>query len=341
MTSTHERSIIIQGFAKTAPFLALLAVFLLGGCGSVPQKPRQAEPVKTAPQQPVRRGGGYYMDDGPGDDIPANLDRIPDAIPRVEPYTSGPNRPYTVFGKQYVPDTRDRPFTQRGIASWYGRKFHGQKTSSGEIYDMYAMTAAHPTLPIPSYVRITNPANGNSVIVRINDRGPFLHGRIVDLSYAAAYRLGYVNQGSAMVELERLLPADIAAGRYAPGTAVARAQSTAEVTQARRGIPSTQVPTRATDLSAHASGAMIPTETGVGGYFLQLGAFGSYGGAEEFLIKVAERLQPSEAERLRIVTENELHRVRLGPYADRAQANSIADLLAAIFDLEPFVVAPK
>jgi rare lipoprotein A len=139
-------------------------------------------------------------------------------VPRIEAYASGPNKPYSVFGHEYVPDLSDRPFVERGIGSWYGRKFNGQRTSSGETYDMFAMTAAHPTLPIPSYARVTNPANGRSVIVRINDRGPFHPGRIIDLSYAAAYKLGYIGSGSAPVEVERILPADIRAGRIPNAT---------------------------------------------------------------------------------------------------------------------------
>ena len=170
-----------------------------------------------------KRGGGYYQDDGPADNIPADIERIPDAVPRVEPYASGSNKPYSVFGQQYVPDTSDRPFSETGIGSWYGKKFNGQHTSSGEIYDMFAMTAASPTLPIPSYARVSNPANGRSVIVRINDRGPFHPGRVIDLSYAAAAKLGYIGSGSAPVRVDRILPSDIRAGRIPNATPPAAA----------------------------------------------------------------------------------------------------------------------
>jgi rare lipoprotein A len=115
----------------------------------------------------------------------------------------GPNKPYEVMGQRHVPLTADVPFNEVGAASWYGRKFHGQPTSSGEIYDMYAMTAAHKTLPIPSYARVTNPANGRVVVVRINDRGPFVAGRVIDLSYTAALKLG-VLAGVAPVQVRRL-----------------------------------------------------------------------------------------------------------------------------------------
>ena len=116
------------------------------------------------------------------------------------------NRPYQALGRSYVPLTALAEFKQRGMGSWYGRRYHGSRTSSGEIYDMYAMSAAHPTLPIPSYARVTSLANGKSVVVRINDRGPFLSERVIDLSYVAAWKLGYVEAGSGMVEVESIVP---------------------------------------------------------------------------------------------------------------------------------------
>ena len=135
---------------------------------------------------------------------PTSMSRVRDAEPKVETLRSGgPNSPYHVLGRDYVPLTRDVAFRQKGLASWYGRKFHGRPTASGEPYDMYAMSAAHPTMPIPSYARVSNPANGRSVVVRINDRGPFHAGRVIDLSYAAAGKLD-VLAGVAPVELERI-----------------------------------------------------------------------------------------------------------------------------------------
>ena len=168
-------------------FLALVCL-CLGGCGST-----------SSP-------GGYYKDDGPHDRPPANLDRVADAVPRSEPLHKFANRPYKAMGKEYVPMTSLQPFRQRGLASWYGKRYHGQKTSSGEVYDMYQMTAAHPTLPIPSYARVTNAKNGKSVVVRVNDRGPFRSGRVIDLSYVAAHKLGYIQAGEATVEVESIVP---------------------------------------------------------------------------------------------------------------------------------------
>ena len=183
--------------------LSFLLALLVAACSSTP--PRTEEPAAPEARPPSAKGG-YYKDDGPGDKVPPNLASIPDAVPRAEPAHRFANRPYSVFGKDYVPLSSSTPYREQGTASWYGKKFHGQKTSSGEVYDMYAMTAAHKTLPIPSYARVTNLANGKSVVVRINDRGPFHSDRIIDLSYAAAYRLGYVNAGSARVEVESVNP---------------------------------------------------------------------------------------------------------------------------------------
>lgn len=165
-----------------------IALIFVAGCSSTPEK----------------RPGGYYKDDGPGDS--AKLASIPDAVPRAEPLHRWANRPYEAMGRKYVPLTRVGVYTQRGTASWYGKRFHGKPTSSGEPYDMYKMSAAHPILPIPSYVRVTNVANRRSVVVRVNDRGPFHAGRAIDLSYAAASKLGYLTQGSAEVQIEQIVP---------------------------------------------------------------------------------------------------------------------------------------
>lgn len=169
----------------------------LAGCGSTPPAKQASTPSK---------GGGYYLDDGPEANPPANLDAVPDAVPRREPLHRFANRTYVALGNTYTPQTSLRDFREEGLASWYGRRFHGKKTASGELYDMYAMTAAHPTLPIPSYARVTALNNGKSVVVRINDRGPFHSKRIIDLSYTAAHKLGYLKYGSTRVRVESLDP---------------------------------------------------------------------------------------------------------------------------------------
>jgi rare lipoprotein A len=147
------------------------------------------------------RGGGYYQDDGP-DRRPRNVSGVPDAVPKQEPLSAKGNSPYVVFSRRYTPLRTAEGYRERGVASWYGKKFNGKRTSNGETYDMYAMSAAHKTLPLPSYVRVRNLRNGKSVIVRVNDRGPFLQNRLIDLSYAAASKLGIVATGTGLVEVE-------------------------------------------------------------------------------------------------------------------------------------------
>ncbi|MDM0121828.1 septal ring lytic transglycosylase RlpA family protein [Variovorax arabinosiphilus] len=196
MRSSAERTPSCNGRAA----LALIGVALvLAGCASSPK-------------------GGSFGRDGAPATPPSNLGAVPDAEPRVEPIrgSGGTSKPYTVLGRAYVPITDDRPFRESGLASWYGTKFHSQSTASGEPYDMYAMTAAHKTLPLPSYVRVRNPANGREVIVRVNDRGPFHDGRVIDLSYTAALKLDLL-RGVAPVEIERLTNEDIRTGAWRRG----------------------------------------------------------------------------------------------------------------------------
>jgi rare lipoprotein A len=186
----------------------------------------------------TRSGGGALSGrDGPGTNIPSDLDRVPDAEPRIEAIrgSGGTSKPYTVLGRAYQPITDDRPFRESGIASWYGRKFHSASTASGEPYDMYAMTAAHKTLPLPSYVRVRNPANGREVIVRVNDRGPFVDGRVIDLSYTAALKLDLL-RGVAPVEIERITNEDIRTGAWRRDSATAYASASPEAAPSRRTV---------------------------------------------------------------------------------------------------------
>lgn len=184
--------------AKMNPILflgAAILAFALGGCGNAPSAGK-----------PVAVRGGYYLDDGPGALPPTDLDAVPDAVPRREPLHRFANRTYVALGNTYTPLASASGYREEGMASWYGRRFHGKKTASGELYDMYAMTAAHPTLPIPSYARVTALDSGRSVVVRINDRGPFHKARLIDLSYTAAHKLGYLSRGSTRVRVESLDP---------------------------------------------------------------------------------------------------------------------------------------
>ena len=192
---------------RTARLIAagLLAAVLLGACAT--------------------RDGGYYQDDGPPRKLSVDPDTVADAVPRAEPPSATGNHPYRALGRMYYPVDSAHGYRERGVASWYGRKFHGRRTSSGEPYDMFAMTAAHRTLPLPSYVRVRNVANGRTVVVRVNDRGPFSKDRIIDLSYVAAHKLDIVANGTGVVEVEAITPGSAGAAHGAPVTSAATTPS--------------------------------------------------------------------------------------------------------------------
>jgi rare lipoprotein A len=344
--------------------LLIASASLIAGCGSAPQPmppvadaSGQRQPAKPSVSRalpvlpPAGSGrGGYYQDDGPGDAPPEGLHDIPDAEPKIEPYTRRGNRPYVVFGKSYTPFTDGRPFKQRGIGSWYGKKFHGQMTSSGEIYDMYKMTAAHPTLPLPSYVRVTNLSNGRQVIVRVNDRGPFHSGRIIDLSYTAALKLGYIARGSAELEVERLLPDEIARINSAR-----QIRSDDDQAAAAASVPSIQavagVAEPALDKDSSRSASMLVADTGgavdrvaeqtagqpagaappvkvagaaaIGGFYLQFGAYGNAANAEAMRSRLAENWG-SALPSLEVVQNGALYRIFSGPFVSRSEADAAA-----------------
>ena len=271
---------------------------LLAGCASAPT---------TAPSE-TGRPGGYYQDDGPGDSPPANLAAVPDAQPKDEPLHKYANQPYVVLGERYVPDASAKPYKARGLASWYGRKFHGRKTASGEPYDMYGMSAAHRTLPIPSYARVTNTRSGTSVVVRLNDRGPFHPGRVIDLSYTAALKLNLLAVGSTQVEVERVFPAEAREGALA--AADPRAPTSEE--------------------------SIVAAPPSNGGLFVQLGAFVTRASAESFRDRLKNDLAWLD-QSLQILIRDGLYRVRLGPYATRAEATAVADRIRAAVSLVPHI----
>lgn len=188
---------VYPGRAVPRLVVALLLVALaVAGCSTstVPPKPED-----SAPEPP--RPGSEVSDGAPLRSISSR--DVPDAVPRPDPILSVGNKsPYTVNGETYEVLADHSNYREQGIASWYGTKFDGQKTSNGEIFDLYAATAAHKTLPIPCYVKVTNLNNGRSVIVRVNDRGPFHSDRLIDLSYGAAVKLDYMEHGTAPVEVE-------------------------------------------------------------------------------------------------------------------------------------------
>ena len=290
---------------------AIVALLALAACSSSPPRSVPEPGSQAATRIPIKGGGygGYYKDDGPGDN-PPDLDRIPDAQPRAERLHRFANNPYQVFGKDYVPIRVGSDYRERGIATWYGRRYHGQKTSSGETYDMYSMTAAHPTLPIPSYARVTNVANGKSVVVRVNDRGPFHSDRMIDLSYVAAYKLGYVQSGSAQVEVESV-PADSARVAAAP----------------------TPPPERAPVQQA----APLPVSAEASGVYLQLGAFSVRDNAELFRAKIYKELAWL-TDPMQVNAQGGVFRLQLGPYRTPEDARQMAERIRAELNLQPVVL---
>lgn len=246
-----------------------LLILLLAGCGSSGKK---------------KTGGGYYLDDGPPKST-LDLAKVKDAVPRTEPLSATGNKPYVVFGKRYVPLKSSKGFRQKGTASWYGKKFHGKRTSSGEAYDMYKMTAAHTVLPIPSYAQVTNLKNGRSVVVRVNDRGPFKHDRVMDLSYVAALKLDVVKSGTAEVKI-------VAIGETS-------STSTTQAIETRQ------------------------TTSGEAQMFIQLGAFSNQDAAYSLQKRLREAGYQGVKVSSFTQSQIELYRVRIGPLLQSGDADFI------------------
>ncbi len=283
--------------------------------------------------------------DGPEANPPPapQLMQQPDAVPQPEPIRSGgPNKPYAVLGEAYAPLPADSPYRELGGASWYGRKFHGRRTASGELYNMYAMSAAHKTLPIPSYARVRNPANGRSVIVRVNDRGPFVKGRIIDLSYTAALKLDLL-RGVGAVEVERITPDEIRNGAWRAPAAPAAPVIDGDggppepaVASAPAPLP-TPPPTSLPAAVADARDADRAPTVAARGFWVQLGTYRERVNAQQLQQQVVERMDDL-ALLLAVFSEQALHRVQAGPFATRDEANRVAGRIRERMLLKPLVI---
>ncbi len=276
-------------FLPAAGLICVLAIGL-GACSSSSDKPtssRYSQSQDTAPDRPI------------------DVSLVMDAVPRVETYSRYGNPPsYVVLGKRYQTLQTHQGYRERGIASWYGTKFHGHRTSSGEPYDMYTMSAAHKSLPLPTYARVTNLENGKSVIVKINDRGPFHENRLIDLSYAAATRLNILSKGTGLVEVEAIDPVNLKPRVEKPP------------------VPASQPKvTRAP--AARDSGKNTPS------LYLQLGAFANRNNAERLQARMSkslpELLHISEA----VSDQKAIYRVRIGPLTSVETADQLTKILAA------------
>ncbi len=345
---------------------------LVAGCASGPQ------PGGMRAQAPVGRSlepGLRNPDkDGPPSDAPPNLASLPDPVPQVEPIKpGGPNKPYVVLGQSYEPVAADVSWKERGQASWYGTKFHGRRTASGEMFSMYGLTAAHRTLPIPSYARVRNLANGKETIVRINDRGPFHSNRVMDLSYAAAVKLGMVSTGSAQVEIERLTFDEIRSGAWRRGTlmdpdavqvasagASAGASIGSPVTSSStakelgddpimsvvaKGVSQPVAPDVTPLSEALATSADVPVKEAQAraytpdakGFLVQLAALGKRDGVDRLQQKVASEMADL-LPMLAVFHEASYFKLQVGPYGSRSEALAAAQQARATLQLSPLVV---
>ncbi len=283
-------------------FLVMLCAGLLVSCASSP-----------TPSSSATSSSRYHMAQDAYPDAAVDVSHVPDAVPRWEPKSRGGNKsPYVVWGKSYHVMASAKGYRERGVASWYGKKFHGYATSNGETYDMYAMSAAHRSLPIPSYAKVTNLANGRSVIVRVNDRGPFHGGRLIDLSYAAAQKLGYLDKGTAEVEVEAI--------HVEPGAGHAPSQA---------GVaPSSPAMDKSSAARAQSDA----------GWFVQVGAFSSLDAAKRVRDRVRQAIsapvviQPSQE------TGVTLHRVQVGPFGSELDAEQTRATIEAAEAVKALVI---
>ncbi len=283
-----------MSFRSTCFTVCVAMVWALSGC--------QLTPDRWTPER-EKDEGGFFGGDRPPDVIPVDLASVPDAVPEPLPRSQTGNAPYEVFGRSWTPLASAKGYRERGIASWYGRKFHGRRTSSGETYDMFAMTAAHPVLPLPTFVRVTSLANGHSVVVKVNDRGPFLHGRIIDLSYVAAWKLGITRTGTGRVEVVALDPSD--QGSIQP-TQPVRPQTWAGVAGASTPPP---------------SDSPSPEE---GNYMVQVGSFNDLDNA----LVLRDQLRRAGYDLIPVRDESLTHQeapfqVIVGPFADWNRADQV------------------
>lgn len=291
---------------KLAVIIIAVSCVYLAGCVAGRSAPASSPNIPTAEQ-----------DSGPK--RPMDVSHIPDAVPRVEPITAAGNKsPYVVLGKTYRVMKEPSGYQERGIASWYGKKFHGRKTSNGEVYDMYGMTAAHKTLPIPSFVEVTNLKNNKKIIVRVNDRGPFHEGRVIDLTYAAAKKLDFQHLGTAQVKVSLIDPRTYSSAESA---------NSKSYKLSRRNLGEQSAPA-----PENSAGYRLPDNT-----FLQAGAFSSQTAAENLRSKILSltsypvTIVPSSSSSV-------LYKVRVGPIDDNWKLVNLQETLVKKKIAEPYVV---
>ncbi len=296
---------------------------VLASCSSsrAPQQQQQGNIVRAQPGLDINRA---HKDGAPWWDV--DVSKIPDATPTVHTGNYKAN-PYTVLGKTYFPIQESRNYRAEGTASWYGTKFHGQNTANGEVYDLYGMSAAHKTLPLPAYVRVTNLDNNRTVILRVNDRGPFYSDRIIDLSYAAAKKLGYAESGTARVRVEGIDPQQWWAAR---GQAAPMVLQQPQVAQTKPLPASTGSVEQWTPPAQQHAAAVVPVQVARSnaisnndGLFLQVGAFANPDAAELLRSKLSTMVSAPVFISSIVRNQQTLHRVRLGPISSQGEAQQM------------------
>ncbi|WP_322614971.1 septal ring lytic transglycosylase RlpA family protein [Pseudomonas sp. BIC9C] len=311
---------------KPLKLMAFAALTVLVASCSTSRAPAQksSTAVRSTPGLDINRA---HKDGAPWWDV--DVSRIPDATPTLHtgPYKASP---YSVLGKTYFPLQESKTYVQSGTASWYGTKFHGQNTANGEVYDLYGMSAAHKTLPLPSYVRVTNLDNNKSVILRVNDRGPFYSDRIIDLSYAAAKKLGYAEIGTARVKVEGIDPQAYWAAKGRPAPLMLNepqvAQNSAPVITASAGTVEQWTPPP----QQHAA-AVVPVQLDAkknasvqaSGQYLQVGAFANPDAAELLRSKLSGMVSAPVFISSIVRNQQTLHRVRLGPIGSPGEIQQV------------------
>ncbi|MEO1946958.1 MAG: septal ring lytic transglycosylase RlpA family protein [Methylophilaceae bacterium] len=291
---------------KKTYFLIIVCCLTLIACGG-------NRSVKPSKKTSTSNNGGYYGSDGPPAKPPSNLDKIPNATPKVEALYKYSSKPYVALGEKYIPLKTAKGYKRRGVASWYGKMFHGKKTAIGETYDMYSMTAAHTILPLPSYVKVTNIKNGRSVVVRVNDRGPFKHKREIDLSYVAAHQLRLIEKGSGMVEVEAIDPKHY-------------------ITPPQAGLKDA-FPKSVTTVTTTPNTKQLTT----GQHYVQAGAFGN----ENNAIALQNRINGLDIEdisKINRMYNDDLYRLTVGPYQTRQAAEKTAQQIRNILNTSTIIL---
>ena len=333
------------------------ALLALGGCASGPGGAGGSGGSARVPERTPERPPGRDGPPPPGAAPPlAELAQLPDPVPQVEPIRAGgPNKPYVVMGQSYEPLAADVPWRERGGASWYGNKFHGRRTASGELYSMYGLTAAHKTLPIPSYVRVRNVRNGKEIIVRVNDRGPFHASRVMDLSYAAAVKLDIAASGTGEVELSRLTFDDIRAGAWQRGTVLdadPAVASTVPLASVATGSPPASPDDPMGDFAARVANRpalpSAPPAVAVPvsgrahtpaskGFWVQLATLGKREGVDRLQQRIGQQVE-ALLPMLAVFHEPPFFKLQAGPYTSRAEAQAAAAQARRALQLDPMVV---